>query len=219
MKEKYTFNGEMFASKKAVDDYIRKIKNKLIKSQVGIMREDHEMFSFFKEIVMVHNEKDEKIGSGIDYFYFIVDTYGNDQLRIRQIDGNDIDCSYIYSRITKARRNTDEFLNMALRNAIRDQIVAFRRGVETLQCVQCGDGRNCDIDHIKPFSVIRNDFLKTVTKPEIPIDFYDDEENTCSSFFKMNDEDFERKWTEYHRLNATYQVLCRNCNLKKGKKY
>ena len=29
---------------------------------------------------------------------------------------------------------------------------------------------------------------------------------------------FKDEWIEFHNINTTYQILCKNCNIKKGTK-
>ena len=66
---KHTFNNRVFHSKKAIDEYIREDKNDFLKNEKGFkIGPGHILFPFFKEIVNVHNDKDEKIGCGIDFF-------------------------------------------------------------------------------------------------------------------------------------------------------
>ncbi len=89
----YNFHGKSFKSKKAVDDYIRDIKKQILKSNYGIIEPDNEYFLFLHEIVNNHKNKEEKIGTGISYFFFVVDSFMTDQLRIQRTDGTDVQCS------------------------------------------------------------------------------------------------------------------------------
>ena len=97
----YLFNKQNFKSKKAVDDYIRNIKKEILNSNIGIIKPDNEYFPFLNEIINHHKHRDEKVGTGISYFYFVVDSYMTDQLRIQRTDGTDVQCSCIYSKIIK----------------------------------------------------------------------------------------------------------------------
>ena len=83
-----------------------------------------------------------------------------------------------------------------------------------LKCNYCGDENKCEIDHVKPFHLIKSEFL-SINKDEIPVEFYDDVENSCKGIFKQCDKDFENKWSQFHKEQATYQVLCKACNEKK----
>ena len=157
------------------------------------------------------------------FFYFVKDSYGNDQMRICRNDKSTIDCSCIFSKITQKNENINykDDLNNALRQAIKEQIFDFFRKPEKniSICCLCSSINNCEVDHIIPFHPIKNDFLKTIDKSEIPIHFEDDVENTCSRIFKETDTIFKEKWQSHHKKMATYQVLCKICNRKKSGKY
>ena len=219
---KYTFDNRIFNSKKAVDDYIRAVKNDYLKTEKKtVINSSHKLFPFFEELVSVHNDKDSKIGCGVEFFYFVKDIYGNDQLKICRTDKSTIDCSCIYSKITQRneRSNYNHDLNSAMRDAIRDQIFDFFKKQDTMKCCMCNSIDRCEIDHIIPFHHIKSEFLKTIDSNEIPTQFEDDIENTCSKIFKEIDSDFKEKWASFHQKMAKYQVLCKVCNRKKGGKY
>ena len=137
---KYTFDNRIFNSKKAVDDYIRAVKNDFLKTEKKtVINSSHKLFPFFEELVSVHNDKDSKIGCGVEFFYFVKDIYGNDQLKICRTDKSTIDCSCIYSKITQRneRSNYNHDLNSAMRDAIRDQIFDFFKKQDTMKCFIC----------------------------------------------------------------------------------
>lgn len=220
--KKYVFDNKNFKSKRDVDVYIRKVKNEIVNETGNSeIRPNNKWYHFLMEIVNVHNDKIDKIGNGIEFFYFIKDVYKNDQLRIKRIDETTIDCSYLYSKITQKNEEIilNNHLNTALRFSINDQILNYKNKQPLpLKCNYCGDDKNCEIDHVKPFHCIKADFFKTVNKSEIPIDFDDDIENSCSRTFKNRDKDFENKWKNFHSEHAVFQVLCRYCNRKKSGK-
>ena len=220
---KYTFDNRIFNSKKAVDVCIRDVKNDYLKTErYNVINSSHKLFPFFEELVSVHNDRDDKIGCGIEYFYFVKDGYGNDQLRICRTNRSTIDCSCVYSKITQRNEQSNYNLNLnsALRDAIRDQIHAFFEKQEfPLQCFICSSGDKCEIDHIIPFHHIRDEFFKIIDKDKIPTQFDDDLGNTCCRVFKQDDADFKEKWKTHHQNMATFQVLCKTCNRKKGGQY
>jgi len=37
------------------------------------------------------------------------------------------------------------------------------------------------------------------------------------TIFKDEDEDFKNDWVDYHNKNCNFQILCRDCNLRKKK--
>ena len=62
---------------------------------------------------------------------------------------------------------------------------------------------------------LKDNFLQ-LTKKQIPLLFGD-----CQTYkltiFKDEDEDFKNDWVEYHNNNCNFQILCRDCNLRKKK--
>jgi hypothetical protein len=78
-----------------------------------------------------------------------------------------------------------------------------------------GDLKYYEIDHVLPFDFIKCEFLKV--NPPTAISFDKDSANTCRQMFRTEDHEYEIKWNDYHQEHATYQVLCKPCNLKKGK--
>ena len=142
-----------------------------------------------------------------------------DQLRIRRTDGTDVQCSCMYSKIIPSSNHHlhSAKLNTALRNAIRNQILAYKNSVNELKCLYCGKSEYCHIDHIKRFSIICNEFFDAVDKKEKPTEFYKDILRSCSLYLLEKDFEFENRWKDYHQTKATFQVLCRTCNLKRGK--
>jgi 5-methylcytosine-specific restriction endonuclease McrA len=127
----------------------------------------------------------------------------------------------VYSKIipTSTHNIQSKKLNTALRNAIRDQILAYKNIINDLKCVYCGSVENCEIDHIIPFSVLCNEFFDTIDKTQIPTEFYKDIQRSCSLYFLEKDADFKEKWKTHHQNMATFQVLCKSCNRKKGGQY
>jgi hypothetical protein len=215
-KQHYIFDGATFTSKTSVDKYIRETKNRIINEGINTIYPDSQYYPFFMEILKNHYNRTEKVGEGIQYFYFIKDGYNNDQLRIQRVDNTDIDCSYMYSKITLPDSYNDN-LNSALRYSIECQILEYKRTLPTTnRCKMCDlNIDKYEIDHIIPFDTIKQAFIKIHPPPTA---FYDDVNHTCRRIFRKDDHKYDTKWKDYHQKHATYQALCKTCNLKKGKK-
>lgn len=215
---KYKFHNREFKSKKAIQGYIGTII-KDIPLCVDIYPSDKH-FDFLMELVNVHRDKAEKIGCGIKCFYFIRDFYSNKQLNIMRTDDTSIDMSYNYDKITKNDKRSDNHsLDNALRNAINNQIQEERRKkTKPFICNICNDNLSqFQIDHIYPFLKIKQEFLQSKPKLEIPYVF--DEGIDLSCVFRKEDINFQDEWEKFHKLKATYQILCGPCNSRKGATY
>lgn len=106
-------------------------------------------------------------------------------------------------------------LHEAMRTAVRTQLAAFRRGKRPV-CAFCAtSGCKLHVDHSDPpFKVIRDEFLGGRDRAEWPTRFgYG---KRCASAFLPEHAAFKRAWQRYHARRAAFQLLCRDCNLRKG---
>ena len=72
-----------------------------------------------------------------------------------------------------------------------------------------------EVDHIKKFSTIRDEFIKFCNEEYVEIPSSFDEDSECKKIFKEEDEEFKLFWIDYQPDN-NFQYLCKNCNRKKG---
>jgi len=218
MKQKYYIGELEFKTKKECEDYTRNIINNL---GCCIINNDHSHFAFFNNLLKNHPNCDDKIGYGIDYFYIqpnpLVKKYY--QTMIKRLDGTIIDFSWVYCCKFKERTATDNLLK-AMRTAIKDVVIDFKRSQRKLICNFCKTEtelyENYHVDHENPsFQALKDDFLQ-LTKLQIPSSFGDCKRYNLTIF---NDEDneFKNEWCIYHNNNCTFQILCRSCNLTKKK--
>lgn len=209
----YNIGCLIFRTKKECAQFTREIIN-----EVGIsaITKDNNYYTFFNNLLKNHDECEEKIGCGIDYFYIernklnrsVFETY------IKRLDGSNVNFSWIHCCNFKPKSNKQNILN-AMRSSIADQIIEFRNNNE-MCCVQCEciDG-SFHIDHVLSFHILSNNFLDNI-KIKFPTNF-DKCEKTNLTIFKKDDEKFMKEWQDYHRDNSVLQVLCKSCNLKKSK--
>jgi len=105
-------------------------------------------------------------------------------------------------------------LHAAMRTAITSQIRRWRRG-RVPRCAGCGQtGGRLQVDHHDPpFRSIRDAFLATVDDT-VPTRFGHGKFNAPA--FLPADDALNRRWQQFHAAQATYQFLCKPCNLRKG---
>ena len=122
-----------------------------------------------------------------------------------------------FSTSTSTSTSTPQLIK-AMRYAIRRQIQKFRKTFTLLKsCVQCQKRTSLQVDHIYPFCFLVRDFLNKKIPSEIPTTFQY-KRRTGLVFFNKVDQSFNRSWQIYHRKNATYQWLCKACNISKSNK-
>jgi hypothetical protein len=218
MKQKYYIGELEFKTKKECENYTRNIINEL---SCCIINKDHTYFNFFDNLIKNHPEYDDKKGIGIDYFYIqpnpLIRKYY--QTMIKRLDGIEIDFSWVYCCQFK-ERTTSDYLLMAMREAIKYDIIKYKQKQSKLICNFCKTENelyeNYHVDHHNPsFQTLKDNFLQ-LTKKQIPLSFGD-----CKIYkltiFKDEDDDFKNDWVDYHNKNYNFQILCRDCNLRKRK--
>ncbi len=114
------------------------------------------------------------------------------------------------------RPNTKKQLTYALRQAINYQIQRWSKSNnECRLCVHCNTSSSLQVDHKQPsFAFISKSFLRQVQLR--PPNVFSYHKYGCK--FRVQDRKFRRIWSKYHEKIATYQWLCKRCNLKKGTK-
>jgi hypothetical protein len=219
MKKKYYIGKLEFKTKKDCEEYTRNIINNL---GCCIINKVHTYFNFFDDLIYNHPEYYDKIGIGIDYFYIthnpLIKKYY--QTMIKRLDGTEIDFSWVYCCKFKERSTSDDLLR-AFRYAIKYDTIKYKQKQNKLICNLCKTENelyeNYHVDHHNPsFLTLKDNFLQ-LTKKQIPISF-DDCKISKLTIFKDEDKDFKNDWIDYHNKNCNFQILCKNCNLRKNKK-
>lgn len=215
---KYYIGNIGFKSKKQCEDYTRTIINNL---GCCIINREHPQFYFFNNLILNHPSYDEKISVGIDYFYIqpnpLVKKYY--QTMIKRLDGTEIDFSWVYCCKFKSKTTTEELLK-AMRNSVKYDVIRFKQSQKKLICNYCNSENELyedyHVDHHNPsFQLLKDNFLRLIEK-QIPTSFTSDLKYKLT-IFKEEDEEFKNEWIEYHNINCNFQILCRNCNLRKEK--
>ena len=106
-----------------------------------------------------------------------------------------------------------------MREAVKDFTTNFKKN-NKLVCNFCKTEKepyeNYHTDHQDPsFITLTTDFLQ-FTSLSIPSSFADCKKSN-TTIFKDEDIVFKNEWILYHNNNCNLQILCKNCNLKKGK--
>jgi 5-methylcytosine-specific restriction endonuclease McrA len=120
--------------------------------------------------------------------------------------------------ITGKHKSDKNELMSAMRSSIDEQIFQFRK-TNLNKCVLCPNTDKLHVDHIIHFDEIVFNFIKIMKSKniEIPNNFGETDDNTHRRCFLEIDNNFKNEWVNYHFENATLQMLCQSCNLKRTK--
>jgi ribonuclease HI/viroplasmin and RNaseH domain-containing protein len=223
--EKY-MTGQIINNKKKDENIIleknitqRELKKKVkeVIERIGlcesIKTEYPEDYLFFLELFTRHpnwlekteNMKDVKIRNNKIYL-------NQKEVLIEKENGDLEDISVLNKCISGKETNNN--LNIAMRNAIENQIQQFKKNNE-LKCEECGTNASLEVDHVNIlFIELYENFLKDRT--DIPNEFNNTISN--SKCFKPENIKFEEEWKKYHETNAELRILCNKCNNKKENK-
>jgi hypothetical protein len=213
MKKQIFITEFSFNSKKDLEEYTRKLINKL--ECPSSIKPNHPYFSFLIEIIKRHPDAEDKIGVGIDYLELRCHPiHNNPALYIHRVDDSEIDISWV--KCCRARTDTARsLLSEAMRQAVAPFVISYKKSCSPLSCQMCQannlDYKDYHVDHKSPkFQEIRDEFSQKINLL-IPTTFSDDE-RTHQRIFKKEDSKFQDEWVSYHNQHATYQILCRLCN-------
>ena len=110
-----------------------------------------------------------------------------------------------------AGESSNTNLTQAMRNSVKHQVEMYK-ATSSQACSVCGGHINLQVDHkTKPFSVIKNEFIKK--NPNI-IHAIESRGHGWYIFWP----ELKDSWQKFHEAHADYQMLCLSCNSKKGAK-
>ena len=111
-------------------------------------------------------------------------------------------------------KSKKDLLTEAMRGSIDIYGWKLKNDTPILSCAICNiyDG-DFHTDHKFPFLNIKNNFLEN--RNDIPTKFG---KELIPKKITLKDSKFKGEWIDFHNINTSYQILCKNYNLKKGKK-
>lgn len=213
-KLKYYIGELGFKTKKASYEYTKNIIYSLGQCKIN---KNHKYFNFFCDLIQNHENKKEKIGCGIKNFIIKSNLIFKKYLSvfIERNDNTLMDFSWVCCA-KHTFNNQKHNLIQAMRYSIKPQIYEFKKH-QKIKCQICfaEDKIQYDVDHKAPsFKKISETFLKNNNSPKT----FADHPNAYHAIFYEKDKEFKNKWNQYHKENAILQILCHECNLKKGSK-
>lgn len=193
-----------FKTKKEAYNYTKKIIYDLGECSIDI---NNKYYPFFSDLLENHEWKNTKEIKCFIISKSFINCY---ETSIERVDGS-IECfSWNYC----CGKSKKDLLTEAMRSSIDIYGWKFKSNTPILTCAICNtnDG-DFHTDHKFPFINIKNKFLEN--RYDIPTKFG---KELITNKITLKDSIFKDEWIDFHNINTTCQILCKNCNLKKGKK-
>lgn len=195
------------------------------------IKKDSPHYEFFHKLIYRHHRYIEKVGKGVRHF---------------RIKKTVIDPSQ-YELQIKRRSNEDEInkygkykyesfdwyycatgIKASDLTAASSRVIGCFRFAYKIKCRDEDGNWTCNYcnkitnspkeihsDHIYPQSKMLEDFCKN--RNDVPVEFEKDPQSNETKFRNV-DFGFHKDWVDYHTKHAKFQMLCKECNRKKGTK-
>ncbi len=201
-----------FKTKKDLTEYTRNLL-KHIGICSSIKNKNIDAYNYFIKLFESHPKNPEKT-KGIVDLKITQNKVNRSAIEINMVKENSVEEDISWVACIKGK--TRDPLPIAYRVAIDDQIKEFRKDKPS-KCVNCGETKGeMHVDHIIHFEKLILDFEKLIIAPEkdsklqIPKLFANHSSNM--KCFRDTDKEFEKKWKDFHKKNATLRILCKKCN-------
>jgi hypothetical protein len=211
--------GIQFATKKAAKTHISELRDSY-QDGVTIPAPDS---SFLAELLTLHPESDDKIGTGVSHFTVSTDiVFGHTRhFVVHRRDGSSTDFSF--HACIDGRKDRRDRLE-ALRRAIEPTILRFRDEQFAFGPMLCPflsvglSPSSCHVDHVSPdtFLVLTERWLSTSCLTISDIYITPPQDNQLVA--KMTDETQRAGWVAYHDAHARLRIISPLANLSHAKK-
>jgi len=204
-------NNKSFKTKKALKEYV----DNLLEANINSHLYSGGDFYFLKDLMKRHPRYKVKFKSGCKAF--IIRRMSRKHTALRFIDEKGGEYSISYNKcVTGLDSSLQQDRLKAMRNAIKDQTMAFYREnfTEESCCIICEErlfAGFIHVDHIVKFKDIASEFLSL--RLEHPIEF-DNKHDNKGVIFYWRDRGYQKEWEQFHRDRAKLRLLCQSCNLK-----
>ena len=210
----------VFASKKDTKAYFRSMVARYADGQRIELEDD----AVLRDLICLHPERAQKIGSGISHFTVATDNeWGRTRhFVIVRLNGESTDFSY-HTCIDGTNMRQDVFA--ALRFAVRHQVADFKRdaftAMEMPRCPFHGSElteEEAHVDHMAPhtFFAIVDKFLNIQGLTLDTLLLVDNADNQLVR--ELRDPETIKIWQDYHRANARLRLTSSRANLSEARK-
>ncbi|AEU37457.1 DCL family protein [Granulicella mallensis] len=176
---------------------------------------------FLLDLVSLHPDADSKIGCGVSHFSIAQDDFRKRCFRLYRLDGTNTDFS-VY-KCFEGKHNVKAQVQLALRTAIRPQIVAFREkqlSSGPVTCPYSGEvltRERCHVDHGPPyiFDALAQGWMAAygLILETVAITASADDQQGRT----LTDSTQIASWQAYHELYASLRLISIRANLSDAK--
>jgi uncharacterized protein DUF3223 len=203
-----------FSSKTAAKNFVRSIVESYLDHE---KISDFEHDAFLRDLIQLHPDAVEKIGTGIDHFTIKRDdkTGKTRHFLITRIDGSFADFSW---HCCIDGRNWRSEAIQTLRDAVADDIIAFRNAKFDLGDVRCAvrgellSMETADIDHTPPLTFMRlvEEWLslRGIRLEDIRLGPSRD----LQVVYEFADQELGDSWRAFHRDKAVLRIVSKTVN-------
>jgi hypothetical protein len=219
IKFKYEINGIFFTSKKSVIRYVQEILGHYQDGEY-ISQEDLE---FMTSLLSYHPWSYQKIGCGISRMWIEKNEgYPTRGFWLERSDGSKTDFSF-YQCLENAGLLKD--FKKACRKAVAPFVIDFKNKFfkDNSNPICCITNRlinknTSHVDHISPktFDKILSNFIELYCIDVLKVKFTEHDDSKIGIEFL--DKDLEKRWIDFHNINAELRVISAEANLRIEKK-
>lgn len=209
-----------FDSKAAAKNFVRSIVNAYADDE-RIYDREHD--AFLRALIQLHPEASEKIGVGVSYFTIKHDdkTGKTRHFLITRLDHSTADFSW---HCCIDGRDWRKETLQTLRDAVADQVIAFRNSVFDAGNVKCAitnkplSVENADIDHEPPLTFIRL-VEEWLASREIQLtDVKLGPSRDLQVIYEFADPELRKSWQDFHHQRAVLRTLSKFANRSLARK-
>ena len=176
------------------------------------LKDEHpEDYIFFINYLFTrHPNYPDKI-NGLDNVIIKKNPYGDLSVYFKTIKNEINDISALNKCITGKEKDN---LYIAMRISILPQIVEYRNECCKVICEICKSYHDIEVDHEEPhFIDLMSDFINI--EQYMPNKFASDKYHR--KILTTEDNNFNKKWIKYHKINSKLRLLCKKCNSSREK--
>lgn len=227
-RTKMLVHGEFFSTKKELIERCKSILHSYaLEPAIGINHAKSQPLKqqdvdFLTSMIKdYHPEGELKIGVGVKSMWVGEGGYGSKGFYLEREDGTTTDWSFIKCANRPSGWNN---FNSACRKAVNSQITDYKseqfRKLNNIKCCFTGDTlfiHTSHADHVPPrtFNFLLKEFLKESKINYSEVALTPTQDNKMGQ--ELADEEFSRRWCNFHKANAVYRLLSSEGNLVHSK--